>query len=768
MLLKHRVNISTFAKTRQSDFCAVLIIFLLPLVLSLPTLLGWWSTNPIHFVSGIPSSFGKQILRGWPFIDPSGGFVPQALGKLAAQEWLSGRIPWWNYYSGVGRPLAAEMSPEAFFLPFTLLNLFSDGLLYIQIILQILAGLGTYCLLRKVGLIQLAAFTGAILFQFSGTFVWLGIPWTGPVAFLPWLLLGIEYARENSLRNSSGGWRIISVSVAFSIYGGFPEIAYIDGLLAAVWSCYRLFELPAETRFRFIKKLVTGVIVGLLLSTPLIIPFLEYLNHAYLWNHTFSSVIGGLSSEALPQLFFPLIYGIPWSHLDSANVMSNVWSSVGGYFTVAQFTAIVFALLMGRRSALVIVLLVWILICLARTFYLPFISALVDFVPLLKLVAVYRYAPPSWEFCGAVLCAKAINDLGSAYVHSPRKLIIGLLAALSISIICLYPAHRLVEQLYVQAGYRLFLWASVAWGFGSMIAIAVCYRLAKDQPMIAARAAAAILAVDAVALFFVPSLAGVIGGQTHTAGVDYLRQHIGSNRFYALGPILPNYSAFYGISSINHNALPIATNWAKYITDRLDPYANPVFFTGVDGNRDPKAPSAAEVLQRNLQQFEEIGVRYVVSPHSLKLFESASQRQENEESPRRVFESGDMDIYELPGAKPYFQVVEGECDLQMENRAVVSVSCSSPASLVRRELYYPGWQARAAGKTLNMEPYDDIFQAVRIAPGQYKITFTYVPTYIRLITGLFLIGIFWLTFGARRIPNLPVVRRAKSNRVLKT
>jgi hypothetical protein len=203
--------------------------------------------------------------------------------------------------------------------------------------------------------------------------------------------------------------------------------------------------------------------------------------------------------------------------------------------------------------------------------------------------------------------------------HSPRKLIIGLLVTLLISIISLYPAHRLVEQLYVHAGF----WISLAWGFGSIIAVAVCFRLAKDQPMIAARAAAAILVVDAVVLFFVPSLAGVSGGQTHAAGVDYLRQHIGINRFYTLGPIQPNYSAFYGISSINHNALPIAANWAKYVTDRLDPYAHPVFFTG-NYTRDPKAPSAAEVLQRNFQQFEEIGVRYVVSPHSLNLFESAN------------------------------------------------------------------------------------------------------------------------------------------------
>jgi hypothetical protein len=749
MPLKDRID--TLANTRKNDFGAVLIIFLLPILVNFPTFFGWWSVNPIHFFSGIPSFHSKQILQGYPRIDPSSGFVSQALGKPAAQDWLSGRIPWWNDYSGVGRPLAAEMSPGAFFLPFVLLNHFPDGLLYMEIILQILAGLGLYCLLRKLALTQLAALTGAVLFEFSGTFVWLGMPWIGPVAFLPWIILGIECARDNSLKSSSGGWMIVSVSVAFSVYGGFPEIAYIDGLLAAVWSCWRLCELPSETRVRFIRKLATGVVVGLLLSAPLIIPFVEYLNHAYLGGHTSSVGFGGLRIEALPQLFFPYLYGIPWSYHDSANVANAVWGEVGGYFTVAQLTVIVLGLVMSRRSALAIILLLWVLICLGRTFQLPFLSPLVDLVPLLKLVAFYRYAPPSWELCSAVLCAKVINDLSSAYLHSPRKLIIGLLVALLISTICLYPAHNLVKQFYFHAGYRLYLRTSLAWGFGSMIAVALCFRLAKDQPAIAARAAAAILAVDAIALFCVPSFAGVMGAQTHSAGVDYLKRHIGTNRFYTLGPILPNYSAYYGISSINHNALPIAANWVKYIVERLDPYAHPVFFTGSFPRTDPKAPSPAEVLQRNFRQFEEIGVRYVVSPHSLNLFESSSPGQENEERPRRVFESGDMDIYELLGAKPYFQIVEGEGNLQIENRAVVSVNCSSPARLVRRELYYPGWKAWLAGKKLHIECYNDIFQAIRIPPGQYKITFTYAPTHIRLITALFLIGLFWLAVGATSV-----------------
>jgi hypothetical protein len=774
------------------------------------------------------------------------------------------------------------MSPGALFLPFVLLNHFSKGLLYMEAILQILAGLGTYCLLRKISLTQLAALTGAILYQFSGAFVWLGPPITNPIAFLPWLILGVECVREKSLKPSFGGFCILAASLAFSLYAGFPETAYINGLLAAVWSCWRLFSIPSGIRLRFVRKLATGVAVGLLLSAPIIIPFLEYLGHAYLGGHTFTVGFGGLRSDALPQLFFPCLYGIPWAYHDHANVAMDVWGNVGGYFTAAQLTVIVFGLLITRRSSLFIILLLWLLVCLGRTFSLPLISTLVDLIPLLKLAAFYRYAAPSWEFCGAVLCAIVINDLSLAGDHSRRKSIVGVVVTLSITIVSLYPARNLVEQFYVQDGYRLFLWISLAWGFGSVITVALAFHLGKDRPVIAGRTTTIILVADAVIFFCVPSFSGIIGGQSRSAGIDYLKQHIGTDRFYTLGPISPNYGAYYHIASINHNALPIAASWVKYVKEHIDPYAHPAFFTGNFRN-DAKAPTPAEVLCENLAQYERIGVRYVLSPHSedpfkltlavmdsgnkafnlesrqsvsgrisgrqfigtrigavrilignysgksdgkLKIqlwanglhafgernlqesednqpflitlnqpiafatadiqyeisylegttpvalwiypqkegpeshnspeipsgyaprLEFVSLPQQHEERPQRVFESSDMDIYELARTSPYFETVEGDCDLRVENRAVVRVNCSSTSQLVRRELYYPGWKASVGGKGLHIKRYNDIFQTVTIPSGQYKIVFTYVPTHIRLIAASFLLGFFCLIIGA--------------------
>jgi hypothetical protein len=756
-----------FSDARKNDIWPVLLVFVLPLFVHLPDLLGWWSANPLHIVSvsWLPSLHGKQMLPGYPEIDPTTGTYAQALGKLAADEWLHAKIPWWNYYSGVGLPLAAEMSPAAFFLPFVLLNHFSQGWLYIEVVMQILAGLGTYYLLRKIGLIRLAAITGAILYEFCGVFTWLGTPISSTIPFLPWLILGIEHAREKSLGRSPGGWLIVAISLAFLVYAGFPESAYINGLLAAVWSLWRLCTTPSGIRYRFIRKLVTGVIVGLLLSVPVIIPFIEFCRYSYLGGHTFDTGYGGLRSEALPQMFFPWLYGGIWSYSDDSHILSTIWGTVGGYLSATQLAIIVLGSLVTQRRSLYAILLIWILVCLGRTFAVPFLSTLVDLVPLLKLVALFRYAPQSWEFCSAVLCAIVVHDISSGCSCSRRKLTVGLLIALSSAIISIYPARSLLEHLYFQNGFSLFFWGSLAWGIGTVVMGALLLTFFKGRHLLAGGAIATLLAVDAVALFSLPTLYAQSGGRSRSAGIHYLQKHLGTDRFYTLGPIAPNYGAYYRIGSINHNYMPIPTNWVTYIRNYIDPYSDPVCFTGNFKRINPEAPTQAEVLRANIEHYKQVGVRYVVSRHSENPFEQpthdsatipsgyAPKREQAEERPQRVFESSDMDIYELSGVRPYFDLAQGDGYLHIEDRSAVSVSCSSESQLIRRELYYPGWKAFVGGKSIDIEPYDDIFQTIRIPAGQYRITFAYTPTHIHLISALFLFGALWLVVGGIRSRN---------------
>ena len=238
--------------------------------------------DPALFLSGLGQNLGGQLLggaAGW--LDPDIGYITQPLGQLSANDWLHGVIPWWNPFTGVGTPLAAEMQTSSFFLPFVLLLHFWSGWVWLRLVLQILCGVFTYALLIELRLGRLAALVGAGLYALNGTFVLVPHAPIAPLPFLPLLLLGVEHARRAAGRGAPLGWSLIVVAVAYSLYAGFPETAYFDGLLAALWSVSALLSLPRAAWLRFAGKLAAGSVIGVALALPLIVPFALYLRVGY-------------------------------------------------------------------------------------------------------------------------------------------------------------------------------------------------------------------------------------------------------------------------------------------------------------------------------------------------------------------------------------------------------------------------------------------------------------------------------------------------------
>jgi hypothetical protein len=217
----------------------VWILIALPFIVHLPLLLVHHSIDPIWANSGLVEGV-HRITSGSPYGDGNVGWTSEALGYLAAWDWLHGIVPWWNPYSGIGLPLAGEMQPGAFFLPFNLVLLLPNGILWLKISMQIVTGLTTYALLRELGLSRLSSLMGAALYALNGTLAWT----PGPASvfcslpFLPLLLWGIERARQSA----GGPISIIAVAcaIAWSVLAGFPEASYLNGLFALLWFGCRL------------------------------------------------------------------------------------------------------------------------------------------------------------------------------------------------------------------------------------------------------------------------------------------------------------------------------------------------------------------------------------------------------------------------------------------------------------------------------------------------------------------------------------------------
>ena len=399
----------------------MLVVAAAVVVANAPPLLGFSNPNPLGPRSELVSSVTPGWLPGERTIDPNNGFTSQALGHRAALDLIHLRLPWWNPYEGTGAPLAGEMQSAALFPP-TLLTLFPNGQLYEHLLLEVIAGLSTYLMLRRLSLGRWASAAGAIAFALNGTFAWLSHAPVNPVALLPAFLLGVELAYAASRAGRRGGWWLIAVAGAGSFYAGFPEITYIGGLLGICWFAWRCGRLRRERLRAFASKAACGAIVGVLLSAPLLVASIDYVVEASLGAHAGTRAGSAhLPAQALSQLVLPYVYGPIFAFGDPKLTLTGIWDHVGGFLSTSLLLVAVLGLLSKGRRGLRLILLGWIMLALARIYGEPrLLSDAVGVLPGMSHVAFYRYGFPSVELAVIVLAAIGLDELARARLSRGR------------------------------------------------------------------------------------------------------------------------------------------------------------------------------------------------------------------------------------------------------------------------------------------------------------------------------------------------------------
>lgn len=700
------------------------VLVLLPFVVHAPLWLLGRSTDPVWFQSGATTNAANSAWQApfaWqapPFIDPNLGFNTEALGRLAAWDWLHHIVPWWNPYSGIGMPLAGELQPEAFFLPFNFLLLLPGGVLWQQICMQIMAGLATYALLRELNISRLSATMGGGLFALNGVFAWS----PGPAAvyctvpFLPMLLWGIERARKPN--RGAAGILIIGIAIAWSILAGFPEPAYINGLLAAVWLVYRSIS-DRENRWPLVRRSITGWVLGVLIAAPLLIAFADYVKQSDSFAvHNFGQ--DSLPWAALPTLVVPYVYGFADFGTQSP-VLAVIWENAGGYFGILVI-AIALAGLFAKSTprGLKYILLAWILISLAKTFGVQPAMGLLNLVPLISKANFGRYMSQSCELALVVLAGYGLDQFKRAAPRLRYPFVISV-CLLAVSVVVAWPFRSYVDRPDAPAsGTVLFLGVSVVWSLAGLIAASLAW---KKLPCTSSKTAlACLLLVDAAVMFMAPMLASVPVGEVDTPAIQFLHDHQGLSRFYTLGPIEPNYGAYFQIAGINHNVLPVPRLWSNYVDRNLLPGYKAIDFgiTFWPGVLDEGV--GAKALSTLRANYLDLGVRYVVTDHAA---ESPASNL------HKVYSDNLMDIWEFPNSSPYFQIIAGgPCVLSALQRETLVAECSSAATLVRRELYMPGWHVAVNRKSWAVSQ-DEIFESVSLPPGHDEIQFSFSPPYMQ-------------------------------------
>jgi len=578
----------------------IVLLLLFPFALQVPLWLLGLSTDPIWFYSSIVS--GAHLVPGSPYLDPNAGFTSEALGHLVAWDWLHGVIPWWNPYTGIGVPLAGELQPGAFFLPFNLLLILKEGLLWQRIAMQIVAGLATYALLRELRLSRLAAFLGGALFAVNGVIAWT----PGPAAlyccspFLPCLLWGIERARKP--RQGAASILAIGLAIAWSILAGFPEPAYISGLLALAWGLYRLASAPA--RWVYARRALGGFALGLLVTAPLLIAFVDFLLQSDSFEvHT----KGGLTMpwSWLPPMVMPYVYG-------PLNVI-GAWGGFGGY-TEALVLVMALAGVM-RKSAdrgLKLLLLTWVLLCWARNFGLQPITVIIDHLPLLSRAIFFRYAGASWIMALAILAAYGLDEFRGATPRR-RNSFAMVMILLPVCVALAWPQRAYWGWSHGKALVMFaFLGAALFWALAGLAALALAWRISRPETR--RITLAGLIIFDAAVMFLAAQASARRNNHVDIQAMQFLHDHQGLSRNYTLGPLAPNYSAYFEVAGINHNILPVPRLWAEYVDRHLLPGfhrdTGVTFFWPAWGD---SSDAGARTFSMNLANFRDVGVKYVLT-----------------------------------------------------------------------------------------------------------------------------------------------------------
>ena len=775
---------------------------------NLPALLNIVTVNPLNIDAGLVTA-APQWLHGTPTIDANAGYLMQALGHLTTTDWLSGHVSWWNPYEGIGVPLAGDMQSGAFFLP-TLLFGFSNGMVFFQVLLELVAGWCTYALLRRLGIVPVIATAGGVAFALCGTFAWFAIEPIRVLAFLPLCLLGVERVLSAAQEGRAWGWRLLAVGLACSVLAGFPETMFLDLLFVLWWAVLRAAG-PGRKWWRpILGKVAAGCAAGAALSAPLWVAFAGYLPFATTGAHSgggFAYVT--LRARALGQLILPYAVGpiFGFHSVGSTDSLSVFWGNVGGYLGTTLVAA-AFVGLVGRRNrTLRVGLGVWVAVCLGRTYGFAPVVHLLALVPGVRLTAFYRYADPTWELAAIVLAGMGLDDVARQRTGI-RALWVGAGVAAAGAVWAAATAWPTLTRAAgptgaMEAHRHLFVVGSLAfalvllavllaggWWAGGRRSGVIQHAAEKSgsgESRLRRRGrlllAGAVVAESVVLLSFT-YLSAPRPTTPSTGAVTWLQAHLGTYRFATLGPIQPNYGSYFRLAEVNVNELPLPKAWTKYVATRLDTNTVPFEFTG--GYRsDPAGPSPAQELATHMGNYEAVGVRYVA--------EWATGTDPTGEAypvpgsppwpkgPRLVYQDSFAKIWQLPDPAPAYSLAggvtgfggaavtgSGSCAVTAHGWDEARVACDHPTTLVRRVQYSPGWSASVGSSTVvvrhDRSGPPGLFQAVSVPAGTTTVRFTYLPPYevpaiiASLVSALGLIGtlfVTWRTRSSRRASAAP-------------
>ena len=690
---------------------------------------GWSNPDAIGWTSAIATEVCHRGLCLQPSIDPNVGFITEAMGRLAAHDWLHLHLPWWNPFEGLGQPLAGEMQSGAL-SPLVVLFALPGGLTWFHLALELIGGVSTYLFLRRLFPAELIAVVGGVLFGLNGTFAWLGNAVENPVPFLAMGLLGVELIVTGA-RRGVWRWGALALAVALSVYAGFPEVASLDLLFVAFYAVVRSFSLSRREQFEMGKQFGLGLAVAGLLSLPLLVAFKDFLKVANIGLHTNATGIV-ISTKAFPMLLAPYVYG-PISFTKPIN---QYWGGIGGYVGISVFALAMYGLLGAAHRWLRVALAFWVLIAVLGSLD-PTARTMWNIVPGLHQIVLCRYIIPSLEMAVIVLAMFGLDDL----LHQRHRRVTWLATSVaSMAILVGVEYYASTEAVTPGRVFHAFMLAGRIVPF-LVLAVVIAAGFQRKRYLIGGLLALAIVG-ESLFNFMATEVLVPATVTQNTPALTYLQTHLGLERFASTGPISPNWGSYFAIDQLNAHDLPYPQAFATYAQANLPIGMPQVAFRYMVYQGPPEAALYEASIASHLANFESAGVKYLLTWAAEPLNPTLRA-----EGLTPVYEDSMVTIYLLPGAKPMFTAPN--CVTKNPTLNTVQLSCQQASTLERLELTMPGWSASVNGHAASVGSTGP-FQTVSVPQGTSTVTFTFLPPHERLAETAFVLGVASLVAIRRR------------------
>ena len=700
-----------------------------------------YESSPLWWTTTIASRVCAWTC-GLPSVDPNVGFITQPEGHLAAMTLLHGHLPWWNYFEGMGQPLAGEMQSAAL-LPLVMLFVFPAGLLLFHLALQVIAGISTYFLVRRLGVTSTIATVAGILFALNGTFAWIGNAVVNPIAFLPLSILGVEIALDQVRENRRAGWALLAVAVALSIYAGFPETTYLDGLLVLGWAITRLFALPRTRRLQGLWRLVWGGGVGLALSLPIIVAFYDFTKSADVGGHIAGGVgVGTTALSSLNLLINPYLGGM------IIGGPSATPHNFLGYFTASVLVVGLVGVAGRTLRPLRLFLAGWTVFGLAGALNLLDIHRLVNVMPGVGEIAFARYIWPSVELAVIVLASLGLNDLRESPARrAMAKWLVGAVGLLLV--MGLIVVHQVAGP--VSGSDRAVVFALVLLPILTLVAMG--YALHFHEGRALQWTLIALMVLESLVYFAVPTYRNPTSTTVATGSISYLQQNQGLNRFISLGVLTPNWGAQYSLFELNAVDLPLPAAFTNYVHSSLAPSLTvPRRFTL------PFTTASQQEVADHLHNYESLGVKYVLTPPA-KLDPTLAKA-----GLVLVAHDERSNLYQLPNPAAFYSTTLPTCTITDATIDHVSVSCPSASTLTRLEMPMAGWSARVNGHPVALSSSSGLNQTLTVPAGSSTISFSFLPPHESIAITIALVAALMTALSAWPLRRQRRARRGSATR----